>query len=147
MPLVQSRVRIAAPVETVYRVARDVETFPEFMSDVQSIDVLEQEGERVLANWVGFIPQFRLKVRWQQEDIWDPVAHTCKFRQTKGDYDEMYGEWRFLRDGDGTIFESDVNYEYTVPTLGPLVKKVVQGIVQKNMESILAAIKKRAESV
>ncbi len=57
----------------------------------------------------------------------------------------MDGSWTFLEENDGTRFNSVVEYEYNVPTLGPLVKKVIHGIVTKNLENVLEAIKARAE--
>jgi uncharacterized membrane protein len=145
MPTVETTTWIEAPLEHVYGVAKDNERFPEFMSDVKSLTIVEAEGNRVVSDWVGLVPQFLLKVRWRQEDVWDDAAHRCEFRQVQGDYDRLDGVWSFSEERGGTRFESVVNYEYNVPTLGALVKKVIHGIVVKNMEGVLAAIKKRAE--
>jgi len=84
-------------------------------------------------------------VRWRQEDVWDDAAHRCSFRQISGDYDKMEGWWLFAEEKGGTRFDSFLEYEYNVPTLGPLVKKVIHGIVTKNLENLQAAIKGRAE--
>ena len=78
-------------------------------------------------------------------DIWDDDAHTCVFRQVSGDYDKLEGTWKFVEEDGGTRFDSYLEYEYIVPAVGPLVKKVVHSIVIKNMESVLGAIKERAE--
>ena len=42
-------------------------------------------------------------------------------------------------------FVQHLDYEYNVPTLGPLVKKVIYGIMVKNLNNIGIAIKERAE--
>lgn len=147
MPTVESTVWIAAPLETVYEIAKDNRSFPEYMKDVKSLTIVEEDGGRVVSDWVGVIPSFLVKVRWRQEDLWDDSSHICRFRQVKGDYDKMEGEWRFREENGGTRFDSTLEYEYHVPTLGPLVKKVIYGIVVKNMENALGAIKKRAESM
>lgn len=146
MPIVASSVWIDAPLATVYEIAKDNRSFPEFMSDVKSLTVVETDGSRVVSDWVGLVPQFMLKVRWRQEDLWDDAVHDCAFRQISGDYDRLSGFWRFREENGGTRFDSEVDYEYNVPGLGPLVKKVVQGIVQKNVDNVLEAIKRRAES-
>ncbi len=39
---------------------------------------------------------------------------------------------RFREENGGTRFDQTLDYEYNVPTLGPLVKKVIHGIVKKN---------------
>ncbi|MBX3118418.1 MAG: SRPBCC family protein [Fimbriimonadaceae bacterium] len=145
MPTVETTVWINAPLEHVYEIAKDNASFPEFMDDLVSLTVIEQEGNRVVSEWVGIIKQFRVKVRWTQEDIWDDAAHTCTSKQVKGDYDQLDAFWEFKEENNGTRFNSTVNYEYNVPTLGILVKKVIHGIVVKNLDNTLNAIKDRAE--
>jgi uncharacterized membrane protein len=145
MPTVETSVWIDAPLEHAYAVAKDNESFPEFMEDVHSLQIVERDGARTVSDWVGIVPMFGQKIRWRQEDVWDDAAHRCSFRQLEGDYDRLDGTWSFAAEGDGTRFDSTVNYEYVVPGLGPLVKKVIHGIVVKNMDGVLAAIKKRAE--
>ncbi|MFY9233059.1 MAG: SRPBCC family protein [Fimbriimonadaceae bacterium] len=146
MPTVETTIWIAAPLERVYEIAKDNRSFPEFMKDVKSLEIVEEDGGRVVSDWVGIVPTFGLKVRWRQEDVWDDAAHVCTFRQVKGDYDKMEGDWRFVAADGGTRFDSRVEYEYHVPTLGPLVKKVIHGIVVKNLENVLKAIKERSEA-
>ena len=146
MLTVNTEVEINAPIDKVYEIAKDNEKFPEFMSDVKSVKIINSQDSTVTTEWVGVVPTFGIKVSWTQEDIWDDKNHTCKFKQIEGDYDFMEGEWRFLDVNGKTRFESTVNYEYIVPGLGPLVKKVIHKLVIKNLENVLTAIKGRAES-
>ncbi len=146
MPSVDSTILIQAPLERVYEIAKDNASFPEFMKDVKSLVIVESDGSRIVSDWVGIVPKFMLKVKWRQEDVWDDVAHTCTFRQLQGDYDLMEGLWSFTQTDTGTQFVSHLDYEYNVPTIGALVKKVIHGIVTENMANVLEAIKKRAES-
>lgn len=145
MPTVETSVWISAPLETVYAIAKDNESFPEFMKDVKSLAIVEKDGNRIVSDWVGIVPQFMLKVRWRQEDVWDDEGHVCTFKQLSGDYDSLDGSWSFKEEDGGTRFDSVVDYEYNIPTLGPLVKKVIYGIVVRNMDNVLNAIKARAE--
>lgn len=145
MPTVETTVWIEAPLEKVYAIAKDNRSFPEFMKDVKSLEIVEETGTRIVSDWVGLIPQFMLKVRWRQEDVWDDDAHRCEFRQLSGDYDKMEGHWQFAEEAGGTRFDSVVEYVYNVPTVGALIKKVIHGIVTKNLENLQSAIKQRAE--
>lgn len=115
------------------------------MKDVQSVTPVEREGNRVVADWVGVVPQFLLKIRWRQEEVWDDATTSSEFRQLQGDYDRLEGKWKFVEENGGTRFDQSVDYDYNVPTLGPLVKKVIHSIVIKNLDNIGEAIKKRAE--
>ena len=145
MPTVETAVQVDAPIEAVYATAKDNESFPEYMGDVESLVIVEQEGGRVVSDWVGVVPTFGLRIRWRQEDVWDDDARTCDFKQIEGDYDLLEGRWSFTELDGGTRFASTLNYEYSVPGLGALVKKVIHNIVVKNMEGVLGAIKQRAE--
>lgn len=145
MPHVDVAVLIHAPLEKVYAICKDSPSFPEFMNDVKSVTRLEEDGPRVVSDWVGVVPTFGIKIRWKQEDVWEDATHTCKFRQLEGDYDFLEGLWRFTVEGDSTRLTTSLDYEYNVPTLGALVKKVIHGLVVKNLESMNAAFKKKAE--
>src|SRR5438094_651094 len=48
MPRIEQSLMIDAPVDTVAAIARDVEAFPQYMEDVESITVLErsEDGNR-----------------------------------------------------------------------------------------------------
>lgn len=136
MPTVTTTCLIPAPIERVYAIAKESERYPEYMKEVQSVTVIEREGSRVVADWVGVVPTFGLKVRWRQEEVWDDAARGSTFRQLSGDYDKLEGTWTFREEAGGTRFDQTVEYEYDVPTLGPLVKKVIHSIVKNNLESV-----------
>ncbi|MCX7993762.1 MAG: SRPBCC family protein [Fimbriimonadales bacterium] len=149
MARVELETVIHAPLETVYAVARDVEAFPEFMPDVKSVKILEKsdDGSRTLTEWVAYASQLKLQVKWTEEDIWDDSEHTCRFRQVKGDYDQMEGLWEFLPHSEGTLFRSTLDYELRVPLLGAIVQKVVYHLVTQNLKGILEGVKARAEAM
>ena len=148
MPHLDNEVTVDAPLETVYRLAKDVESFSQFMPDVESVAVTERspDGQRTTTDWVGVASDFKLKVRWTEQDVWDDAAHTCRFVQTKGDYSAYSGLWTFATEADGrTKFSSAIDYELEIPLIGPLLKRVVARLMQDNTQKILDAIKTRAE--
>lgn len=144
MPIVETSVWINAPLETVYAIAKDSEKYPEYMKEVQSVTAVERDGGKFVADWVGIVPTFGLKVRWRQEENWDDAQHLSHFRQVSGDYDRLDGTWTFAEENGGTRFNQRLDYEYNVPTLGPLVKKVIHTIVVKNLEAINVAFQQKA---
>jgi ribosome-associated toxin RatA of RatAB toxin-antitoxin module len=147
MPTIENAILIQADVEHVYAVAREVESFPDFMPDVRSVRVLERsdEGRRTVVEWVGLIPEFKQTVKWVEEDVWDAAEHTCHFRLVRGDFKEYSGIWRFTPADGSTRFESHVSYEYDIPLIGPLIKGVIRKKMQENVDRLLQAIKGRAE--
>jgi len=148
MPEIVNRIEIEADPEAVYRAARDVERFPEFMPEVKSVVVVERspDGSRQVADWVTWMPEFRLTVKWTEEDLWDDAARTCEFRLVKGDFTEYGGTWRFLPSEGGATFESVVRYEIEIPLVGPLIKGVIRKKMYENVERLQQALKRRVES-
>ncbi len=147
MPRIELSVQIDAPVERAYAVARDVETFPEIMDDLQSLTVLERsdDGNRTVTEWVGIVREFKMTIKWTQEDKWDPVAHRDDYVMIKGDMDSMAGYWQFTEDGGGTRFDSVLDYEYNVPLIGPMIKALIRKKLEANLLAQMQAIKARAE--
>lgn len=148
MPRIELSITIDAPVNEVYAVARDVEAFPQYMEDLQSIKVMErsEDGNRTVTEWVGLIREFRMTVKWTQEDVWDPVSHRDVFRMLKGDMDSMSGYWQFTEQDAKTRFDSVVDYEYNVPLIGPMIKALIRKKMEANLDAQMRAIKSRAES-
>jgi ribosome-associated toxin RatA of RatAB toxin-antitoxin module len=147
MPTVQSSIIISGPVEKVYECARDVERFPDYMPNVRAVRILERDGGRAVSEWSAYIPDFKLTVKWVEEDLWDDEARTCDFKLVKGDYAAYSGKWTFTRVDGGTRFDSIVNYDYDVPLIGPLIKGLVQRLVKQNVDELLQGVKKRAEGL
>jgi uncharacterized membrane protein len=149
MPRVESSVVIQAPRDAVMAVARDNERFPEFMTDLRSLTVLERsdDGNRVVSDWVGAVPKFGTTIHWVEEDVWDPDAGTCTFRQLKGDYKQFEGVWTLTPEGaDATRFSSVVDYEIEIPLVGPLIKTIIRKTIQDNVDATLKAFKERCEA-
>ena len=149
MPHIELSVEVSAPAQAVYEVARRVEDFPTFMEDLQSLTVLERTegGNRTVTQWVGLIREFKMTVKWTQEDVWDPLARRDDFRMLKGDMDSMSGFWQFTDTPNGSRFESVLDYEYNVPLIGPMIKALIKKKMTANLEAQMRAIKARAEQM
>ena len=148
MPRITQDIEIDAPIATVYRIARDVEAFPQFMADLQALKVLERDpdGARTVTEWVGLIREFKMTVKWTQEDRWDDAAWRDDFKLIKGDMDQMEGYWQFSPQGENrTRFESVVDYEYEVPLIGAMVKSLIRKKMTENLQATMTAIKAKSE--
>ncbi|MFW5866463.1 MAG: type II toxin-antitoxin system RatA family toxin [Armatimonadota bacterium] len=145
MATVESIIVIEAPVDDVYAIAKNVERFPEFMKDLEDVEILEEQGPRRISHWVGRIEEFNRTLEWTEEDYWDDEEHSCRFEMIEGDFTEYGGRWTFEEDVAGTLVKLTVDYEYAVPLIGPLIKKLLHRKVQQNCDNMLAAIKQQAE--
>ena len=146
MPIVESEIVIERPVAEVYALAQDIERFPEFMADVQSVEILEDDLPRRVSRWTGVIKEFNRTIEWTEEDYWDDAAHLCTFTQLEGDFSEYSGRWVFMDVPAGTQVHLEVNYEYNVPLIGALIKNLLRKKMQQNTDAMLAALKEEAES-
>jgi uncharacterized membrane protein len=148
MPQITQSVTISAPIDQVYRIARDVEAFPGFMDDLQSLKIVERsdDGARTVTEWVGLIREFKMTIKWTQEDLWNEAEYRDVFRMLQGDMDSMSGTWQFTSEPDGnTRFDSTVSYEFDVPLIGPMVKNLIKKKMTDNLQATMDAIKRRAE--
>ena len=145
MATVESMIVIDAPVDEVYAIAKNVERFPEFMGDVQNVEILEEDQRRRVSHWVGLIEEFNRTLEWTEEDYWDDGEYTCRFEMVEGDFTAYGGTWTFEEDEAGTLAKLTVDYEYAVPLIGPLIKKLLHRKVQQNCDNMLEAIKYEAE--
>ena len=145
MPRVTAEVTVNAPLERVYSLAKDIERFPEFMEDVEEVEILSQSPERQVSRWVGVVRELGRKIEWTEEDFWNDDEHVCRFRQIEGDFTSYEGVWCFEPQGDGTRVKLEVTYEYRVPLVGALIQNLLRKKVQQNCQSMLEALKREAE--
>ena len=147
MAKVQSSIEINGALEEVYELAKDIESFPEFMPDLKSVKVVErsEDGSRIISDWVGIVKEFKTTLKWTEEDIWDDQARTCTFSLVKGDYSKYSGLWTFTDLGGKTRFDSEIEVEYDVPLVGALIKGLIAKKMKENVDNMLAAIKQKVE--
>ncbi len=147
MPTIIQNVLIAAPIDTVYKIMKDVEKFPSIMADLESLVVLErsEDASHTITKWVGLVREFNMKVGWTEDDTWNDAAHKLEFRQIEGDMTSMDGVWQLTEEAGATRFNSTLNYEYEVPLLGALVKKLIHKKLEQNVQMILDGVKALAE--
>jgi len=146
LPEITVTTLVDAPLETVYRLAKEIERLPEFDANLESVRVLERDDSRVLSEWVGVVKEFGQKVRWTEEDLWNDAEHTCTFKMTKGDFDKYEGSWVFSADGDDrTRVDLQFEYEYNVPLIGPLIKGILHKKTTESAEGIMNALKTLSE--
>jgi len=142
---VEASTIIRASLDRVYAMAKDVERFPQFMPDLESVTVLERSPSGTLTRWVGVV-QGR-KIRWVEEDEWDDARHVCAFRQRSGDFSKYQGTWAFEATSDGTRTSLAVDFELDIPLAGALLSSLVKVLMRKNCEGMLAALKGQLESL
>lgn len=148
MPRVESSVIINGSVDKVFALAKDIEAFPQFMPDLKKVTILERspDGSHVIGEFVGCIKDFRITIKWVEEDEWDEQAKTCKFKLVRGDFRSYSGLWTFEPVDGGTKYTSVIDFEYEIPLIGPIIKSLVAKLMKQNVDNMLNAIKDKVES-
>ena len=140
MPSIEVEVIIPAAPDRVYAAAKDIERFPEFMPNVQEVEVLERRGACVVSRWVARVEEFNRTIKWIEQDEWNDERRVCAFRATEGDWDRYEGEWGFEEHPEGTRAYINLHFEFNVPLIGPLIKGLLARLVRNNAEETLRGV-------
>jgi uncharacterized membrane protein len=144
VPEVHAETVIDAPLGRVYSLAKDVERLPDFLPNLEKVAVQRREGNVVVSEWVGLVPEFRRTIQWVEEDVWHDEAWRCEFRSLSGDWDRYHGVWAFSQEGEATRVFLDISYEYNVPLIGPLIKKLLHRLVERSARETLEGLRRMA---
>lgn len=143
-----SRREIALPAAKVYAAARQVARFPDVLPNLDSVEVLEDDGAgTTVTKWNGSFALGPLKkdVSWTERDVWDDAALTCRFDLISGDMKTYNGTWSFTDTADGgCTAELKVDFVLGIPVLGPMVNSIVDSLMKQNCDELLEALEKIA---
>lgn len=145
MTEIYSERTIALDPAVVYRAAKRVESFPEVLSSLDKVSILEDDGNgNVVSRWDGTISVGPLtrKVSWTERDHWDDAQLVCTFTLIRGDMKEYSGVWTFSPNAAGCHVQLKVNFEMGIPLLGPLVNRMVDQVMQQTCDELLEALEK-----
>jgi ribosome-associated toxin RatA of RatAB toxin-antitoxin module len=142
-----------APLEKVYKIARETDSYPSLMDSLKQLEVVEcnPDGSCLRTRWTA---QTRIilttrQMCWVQKDTWDAEKHLCSFEvdhEERGHFKRMAGTWRFNPHPKGTEMIMEMDFQLNHPLLTPTIHKIIDGIMEKNNKSLLTNIKLKAES-
>ena len=145
MPYVERTIHIEGTPREVYAMGKNLEEFPQFMSDVESITVKERSGNRVVSEWITNVEG--TPIIWTEEDIYNDAKMEISYRLIEGDLEKFEGTWRFLADGTGTKTILTVDYDFGMPSLTELIGPTLELKVQENCDMMLSAMKAKIEGL
>jgi uncharacterized membrane protein len=137
-------IHIDAPPEAVYAIALDFERYPEWATDIKSVEVLERDehGRGTTVRFrVGALGQStRYTLRYDHDD----APTTLAWVQVDGDLTrKLDGEYVFADDGNGG---THMTYHLTVELKVPLVSFIKRRAEARILGTALRDLKARAES-
>lgn len=138
--MVERKITINAPRETVYRVIRDFESYPEFIPSTKSA----KEDKKTNDPEVDFSLQVIKPIRYRLRFRCDP-PHEIHWELVKGELmKKNEGSW-ILEELDSkktkALYRIDVEFGWMVP------KMVVEELTRIQLPELLEAFKTRAENL
>jgi ribosome-associated toxin RatA of RatAB toxin-antitoxin module len=129
--------------DDAFSIVEALEQFPEFMPSVVGITILEASGNRKVAEWDTLIDGAPLT--WIEEGVYDKAARIVRFRSLEGVFDRFDGTWQVQPHGDGCSVRFELTYEIGLPEIEEYISPILRDRLLENVESMMAAIEKRAE--
>ena len=134
MPNVSTTETFKAPIETVYSVLSDFDSYPNFMTGVSSVDVLSTEGNKVRARYnINVIKKFEYTM-----DHILTAPNKIEWNFVEGDlFKTSTGSWELKSVDDSTTevtYTLDMDFKVMVP--GMMSKKLVSSNLPSMMKSI-----------
>lgn len=145
MPYVEEQIFIAGKLGDVFAIARDMESYPKYMPDVESVTVIERGENTTTTDWVTNVEG--TPIVWTEKDEFDEAGHVIRYRLIEGDLDKFEGEWRFEPESEGTRVILGVDYDFGIPNLTDLIGPTLEVKVRENSQMMLRAMKSHVESL
>jgi ribosome-associated toxin RatA of RatAB toxin-antitoxin module len=127
------------PVELVWNVINDVESYPRLMEHVRSLTVLERGPDFRVVAW-----EVDLKgctMRWVEREEIDPERYRIEYRQIKGDLAVFEGYWQLQRLPNQTCQTMlSVRFDIGIPMLSEMLNPVAERTIRDNSQKMLASL-------
>ena len=140
MPYVEVHKTIQAQPQTVFEVLSDMESFPRFMENVVSVQVVRREGNETDSQWHVMLQG--APFRWLERDTFLPAEGRITYQQISGDLKKFEGEWRVSAADGGTSVTLTTDFEFGMPMIANLLNPVAKLILRRNAEQMLDALER-----
>ena len=139
MPLVEVTELIAAPVEKVWAVVNDLESYPRLMEHVRSLKMLESSPTHRLSEW-----EIDLKgcvMRWVEREAIDSARYRIDYRLVEGDLGMFEGFWQLEPLADASCRATfSVLFDIGIPMLSDMLNPVCERAIRENSIRMLTSV-------
>ncbi len=143
MPYVETSIFVEKDPESVYNLAKDMEKYPTYMADIESVKVVERREDQTLSEWVSNIEG--TPIIWTERDNFDDKNHIITYALTEGDLDKFEGKWTFIPENKGTRVTLGVDFDFGIPHLEELIGPTLESKVKENSDMMLSGMKQYLE--
>lgn len=139
MPYVETSIFIDREPNLVYEFATNMERYPEYMADVESVKVIDRKPNETVSEWVSNIEG--TPILWTEKDFFDPENNVITYQLTEGDLDKFEGKWSFNPENSGTRVILGVDFDFGIPHLEELIGPTLLTKVRENSDMMLNGMK------
>lgn len=143
MPYVECTEFVRGDARQAYEIAKNMEDYPKFMENLESVKVVERGKNYTITDWVAIVDGREFK--WQEKDVFNDEKMLITYKQTAGDLKKFEGQWTFVEEQGGTRITLTVDFEMGIPMLSTLLNPILKKKVKSNSDAMLEAIKKKVE--
>jgi len=143
MPQVERKIVIDSDPKAVYELAKDMESYPTFMPDVESVKVVSREANSTVTEWVSNVDG--TPFLWTEKDEFDDSNLRIDYALIEGDLEKFEGSWIFQPVDGKTEVCLVVDYDFGLPELTELIGPTLHEKVGENSEMMLSSMKKLIE--
>ena len=143
MPYVETKTVIKGQIDDIYNIVKNMEAYPGFMHDLESVEIIERGNDYTISHWVSNVDGRRIV--WTERDTFFDDENRIVYKQTEGDLKKMEGEWRLKNSDDAVEVVLAVDFEFGIPMIAGLLNPILKKKVRDNSENMLAAVKAQIE--
>lgn len=144
MPFVEASIVVKGDKKAVYELAKNMEQFPQFMPDVERVEVVQRAEKSTVTEWAANIDG--APINWRERDEFDDDEPSIKYKLIEGDLDKFEGVWTFSEVPEGTCVGLTVEYDLGISEFEELIGPILREKVLGNAQKMLEAIKEKIES-
>lgn len=144
MPYIETSILIRGDIDKIFNLAKNMEEYPKFMRDVETVKVLERNANKTITEWITNIEG--TPITWKEEDTFDDNNRVISYKLIEGDLDKFEGEWKFKKTDEGILVSLSVDYDFGIPSLTELIGPTLEIKVKENSQMMLNGLKNMAEN-
>lgn len=143
MPIITVNERLSSPIDEVWKLVENISAYPQFMEPVKKLNVLEEEGCFLTAEWEVELKGSLLKWIEREEKIAEEFR--INFQQLSGDLECFEGYWQLNKVSE-TETEAilSVNFEIGIPMLRDMLNPVAERALRDNAIKMLRSLERIA---
>jgi coenzyme Q-binding protein COQ10 len=143
MPTIKVQVKIKKPANEVYKILKDMESFPSFMRDIKTLKIIRRLHDGFVTMWEVDIEG--APVSWKEEDIFDDTNFEIRFSMSEGNYKAYRGYWQIQDRRHNCRLTLSTDFDWGIPILEAYVGKALEKKARRGLLGMLQAIKKKVE--